>query len=285
MLTSTELSAKNIIVEPTTDSSHQCERDIGLRIYQTPVLQLPNDLYVPPQAFAIWLEQFAGPLDFLLYLVKKNNFDLTQMPILPITEQYLAYINQLDHDHFELAGDYLLMASTLIAIKSELLLPKPQTPTDERDPKAELIERLEAYAQIKGASQRLDTLIRLERDVFLALVSLPDVSIMQAELPSYSPNLLIDSLFKMQLQPDYQLQAHTIKVDTVPLADRIASISRQLSGDGARSFYQLLDKTQGKIGVVVSFVAVLELIKRQLIGVVNNEKNEPLDQLNLEWLA
>ena len=92
--------------------------DMSLRIYQTPVQHLPEDLYVPPQAFAIWLEQFAGPLDFLLYLVKKNNVDLTQMPILPITEQYLAYIGELDSEHFELAGDYLLMASTLICAYS-----------------------------------------------------------------------------------------------------------------------------------------------------------------------
>lgn len=241
----------------------------ALRIYQTPVQHLPDDLYVPPQAFAIWLEQFAGPLDFLLYLVKKNNVDLTQLPILPITEQYLAYISELDTAHFELAGDYLLMASTLIAIKTELLLPKPETPTDERDPKDELIERLEEYAQIKAASQRLDNLVRLERDVFLAMVSMPSQDVMSTELPSYSPTLLIDSLFKMQLQPDYQM--HTIKVDTVPLADRIASISRQLSTGSARSFYDLLDKSQGKVGVVVSFVAVLELMKRQLIGVVTND--------------
>ena len=274
--------------------------DMSLRIYQTPIQHLPEDLYVPPQAFAIWLEQFAGPLDFLLYLVKKNNVDLTRMPILPITEQYLAYISELDTNHFELAGDYLLMASTLIAIKTELLLPKPETPSDERDPKAELIERLEEYAQVKAASQRLDNLIRLERDVFLAMVSMPSQDIMNAELPSYSPTLLIDSLFKMQLQPDYQM--HSIKVDAVPLADRIASISRQLSMDGARSFYELLDKTQGKIGVVVSFVAVLELIKRQLIGVVANSTdsrvntannadsslpthNDLLGKLTLEWLA
>ena len=269
--------------------------DMALRIYQTPVQHLPEDLYVPPQAFAIWLEQFAGPLDFLLYLVKKNNVDLTQMPILPITEQYLAYIGELDTEHFELAGDYLLMASTLIAIKTELLLPKPETPSDERDPKAELIERLEEYAQIKVASQRLDNLVRLERDVFLALVSMPSQDVMNAELPNYSPNLLIDSLFKMQLQPDYQM--HTIKVDAVPLSDRIASISRQLSTDGARSFYELLDKSQGKIGVVVSFVAVLELMKRQLVGVVNNNPesqsaahNETaadrhIGQLTLQWLA
>ncbi|HAV48115.1 MAG TPA: segregation/condensation protein A [Psychrobacter sp.] len=269
--------------------------DMALRIYQTPVQHLPEDLYVPPQAFAIWLEQFAGPLDFLLYLVKKNNVDLTQMPILPITEQYLAYISELDTEHFELAGDYLLMASTLIAIKTELLLPRPETPSDERDPKAELIERLEEYAQIKVASQRLDNLVRLERDVFLALVSVPSQDVMNAELPNYSPNLLIDSLFKMQLQPDYQM--HTIKVDAVPLSDRIASISRQLSTDGARSFYVLLDKSQGKVGVVVSFVAVLELMKRQLVGVVNNNPesqsaahNETaadryIGQLTLQWLA
>lgn len=271
----------------------------AIRIYQTPVQHLPEDLYVPPQAFAIWLEQFAGPLDFLLYLVKKNNVDLTQMPILPITEQYLSYIGELDTEHFELAGDYLLMASTLIAIKTELLLPKPETPTDERDPKAELIERLEEYAQIKAASQRLDNLVRLERDVFLAMVSIPNQDIMSAEMPSYSPNLLLDSLFKMQLQPDYQM--HTINVDTVPLADRIASISRQLSTAGARSFYQLLDKTQGKIGVVVSFVAVLELMKRQLIGVVHTEAdstitsdihgtdqhstNHDIPSLTLQWLV
>lgn len=269
--------------------------DMALRIYQTPVQHLPEDLYVPPQAFAIWLEQFAGPLDFLLYLVKKNNVDLTQMPILPITEQYLAYIGELDTEHFELAGDYLLMASTLIAIKTELLLPRPETPSDERDPKAELIERLEEYAQIKVASQRLDNLVRLERDVFLALVSVPSQDVMNAELPNYSPNLLIDSLFKMQLQPDYQM--HNIKVDAVPLSDRIASISRQLSTDGARSFYELLDKSQGKIGVVVSFVAVLELMKRQLIGVVNNHSelqpaadnqsavDRHIGQLTLQWLA
>lgn len=269
--------------------------NMTLRIYQTPVQHLPDDLYVPPQAFAIWLEQFAGPLDFLLYLVKKNNVDLTQMSILPITKQYLAYIKELDTVHFELAGDYLLMASTLIAIKTELLLPKPQALIDERDPKAELIERLEEYAQIKEASQRLDNLVRLERDVFLALVSMPDLDIMQAELPSYSPNLLIDSLFKMQLQADYQI--HTVKVDAIPLADRIASISRQLSSDGSHSFYELLDKVQGKIGVVVSFVAVLELMKRQLVGVVNTElttddinssiagKANNLSQLTLQWLA
>jgi len=275
-------AASDLADQASTDTT-----DAALRIYQTPVANLPEDLYVPPGAFAIWLEQFAGPLDFLLYLVKKNNVDLTQMDILPITEQYLAYIGELDSDHFELAGDYLLMASTLIAIKTELLLPKPQTPTDERDPKAELIERLEAYAQIKEVSRRLDSLVRLERDVFLAMVSLPSTDVMQAELLCYSPTLLIDSLFKMQLQPDYQM--HNIKVDAVPLSDRIASISRQLSTGSARSFYQLLDKSQGRVGAVVSFVAVLELMKRQLVGIVSSDveadrETSQINSLTLQWL-
>lgn len=238
--------------------------DVAVRIYQTPVDTLPEDLYIPPQAFAIWLEQFEGPLDFLLYLVKKNNFDVTETAILPITEQYLSYIHGLDEDHFELAGDYLLMASTLIAIKTELLLPKPEHIEEERDPKAELIQRLEEYAQIKEASRRLDGLVRLERDVFLALASLPSPEVMAKQLPSYSANLLVESLLKMQLKPDYQM--HTVKVDPVPLSDRIASISRQLSERGSGHFHELLDHTQGKLGVVVSFVAVLELVKRQLVG-------------------
>ncbi|MDO5767989.1 MAG: segregation/condensation protein A [Psychrobacter sp.] len=249
---------------------------LAARIYQTPIESLPDDLYIPPEAFEVWLDQFEGPLDFLLYLVKKNNFDLTDMAILPITEQYLAYIGELDEDHFELAGDYLLMASTLIAIKTQLLLPRPEPSNadkEDRDPKAELIARLEEYAQIKEASRRLDNLVRLERDVFLAMVSLPDSDVMAAELPSYPATMLVDSLLKMQLKPDYQM--HTVQVDPVPLEDRIASITRQLSEHGQGRFADLLDKRQGRLGVVVSFVAVLELIKRQLIKVVEIEDQNP----------
>lgn len=253
-----------------TPSQADSDPGASIRIYTTPVETLPEDLYVPPQAFAIWLEQFEGPLDFLLYLVKKNNFDITDTAILPITEQYLAYIDELDADHFELAGDYLLMASTLIAIKTELLLPLPEKVEDERDPKAELISRLEDYAQIKEASRRLDNLIRLERDVFLAMASLPDPDVMAAELPSYPAEMLVESLLKMQLKPDYQM--HNIKVDPIQLSDRIASISRQLSERGEEAFVELLDQSQGRLGVVVSFVAVLELMKRQIIDVITSEQ-------------
>ncbi len=261
------------------------------RIFDTPVESLPEDLYIPPQAFAVWLEQFAGPLDFLLYLVKKNNFDITSTAILPITEQYLAYIGELDADHFELAGDYLLMASTLIAIKTQLLLPNPDKVDDEQDPKAELIARLEEYAQIKAVSQRLDALARVERDIFLAFVSMPSDEAMRAVLPAYSPDLLIDSLLMMQRKPDYQM--HTVTIDPVPLSNRIASISQQLQQHKQKRFVELLDAKQGKLGVVVSFVAVLELIKRQLIEPLLNkidgqdeaERTTKLNDMSFRWVA
>lgn len=257
----------------------------GVRIFDTPVARLPDDLYIPPQAFAIWLEQFAGPLDFLLYLVKKNNFDIVETALLPITEQYLDYIKNLDSEYFELAGDYLLMASTLIVIKSELLLPQsPKQPDDEQSPKAKLIKKLEAYAQIKEASLQLDRLIRLERDVFLAYVNLPSVHAMTATAPTFSPDILANSLIAMQLKPDYQM--HTVSRDPVPLAERLANISKTLSQKGSATFAELLDKTQGKIGVVVSFVAVLELMKRGFVGFCDDRPHEQhfLSHEKLYWL-
>lgn len=259
--------------------------DLAIRLYQTPVQSLPDDLYIPPEAFAIWLEQFEGPLDFLLYLVKKNNFDITTTAILPITEQYLTYIQELDSDHFELAGDYLLMASTLIAIKSELLLPTPELPTDEKNPTKQLIQRLEEYAQIKEVSKRLDNLLRLERDVFLAYASLPSAESLAKQIPPYPANILTDSLIKMQLKPDYQM--HHIKVDIVPLAERIAKISRFLSEQKQGNFQQILDKSQGKLGIVVSFIAILELAKQRLIDFYqeNHDETVELSQLTLVWLG
>lgn len=256
--------------------------DLAIRIFETPVQSLPEDLYIPPEAFAIWLEQFEGPLDFLLYLVKKNNFDITTTAILPITEQYLTYIDELDEQHFELAGDYLLMASTLIAIKSELLLPKPELPEVERDPTKQLIDRLEQYAQIKSVAKRLDSLMRLERDVFLAYASLPNPEILDKEIPPYPATMLVDSLIKMQLKPAYQM--HHIKADIVPLADRMASISRILASKKQGTFDQILDKSQGKIGVVVSFVAILELAKQRMIEFLFDEKEDvAINHLTLVW--
>lgn len=259
-----------------------------IRLYQTPVQSLPEDLYIPPAAFAIWLEQFEGPLDFLLYLVKKNNFDITSTALLPITAQYLDYIKELDDAYFELAGDYLLMASTLIAIKSELLLPAPSPVPDDISPTKALLDRLTHYAQIKHVSERLDSLLRLERDVFLAYASLPDDdSLAQAAADLRAPypaDWLAKSLRAMQMRPDYQLHTHHIRADRVRLAERMRSIRQFMRSQQRAPFWQVLDKRQGRLGVVVSFVAVLELAKQHLIDfIIDEDSATPSDQLTLIW--
>lgn len=264
--------------------------DFTIRLYQTPVQSLPEDLYIPPAAFAIWLEQFEGPLDFLLYLVKKNNFDITRTALLPITAQYLDYIKQLDDAYFELAGDYLLMASTLIAIKSELLLPAPAPVQDEVSPTKTLLDRLAHYAQIKHASERLDSLLRLERDVFLAYASLPDSdSLAQAAADlrqPYPADWLAASLRAMQTRLDYQMHTHHIRADRVRLAERMRSIRQFLRSQQRALFCEVLDKRQGRLGVVVSFVAVLELAKQRVIDFSIDENSRTnIDQLTLVWAA
>lgn len=190
------------------------------------------------------------------------------------------------------------MASTLIAIKSELLLPQSKVDDDEISPKARLIRRLEEYAQIKEAARRIDGLLRLERDVFLAFASMPSPEAMQKQLPKYSPELLVGSLIHMKIRPE--AITHTVQADSVPLSQRIASITRLISEKGVSTFAELIDKSQGKIGIVVSFVAVLELIKRGLIGFDetdssklnltkndayhNNQNGQDLTKQSLHWL-
>ena len=248
-----------------------------LRLFDQQLSELPEDLYVPPEAFEIWLDQFEGPLDFLLYLVQKNGLDLTQMALLPITEQYLSYIDQLQAKRFELAGDYLLMAATLIDIKSRLMLPEDTKPEKlEADPTKLLLERLAAYAQIKQVSQQVDKLNRLERDVFEALASAPKLT----ELPQlYDVQLLHDAWVSALLRP--RLAAHEVIEDTVPLHERMAQITAKISQLKICTFVDLLSPAQGRLGAVVSFVAVLELLKQQLIEVISLSE-EPLA---LSWLG
>lgn len=247
------------------------------RLYDQTIDELPEDLYIPPEAFAVWIEQFEGPLDFLLYLVRKNGLDLTEMSILPIIEQYLDYIKHLDTLHFELAGDYMLMAATLIDIKTRLMLPKPKVVEDEDDPTKTLLERLSIYAQIKEAAERVDTLIRLERDVFAALASLPELP--KIEVPeNHDAALLQKAMVGLSLKP--RMVQHHIGFDDVPLSDKIAEVSIRLQKLKYCRFYELLNPEQGRIGVVVSLVAVLELLKQQLIKIVSHH-DEPL---TLNWI-
>lgn len=249
------------------------------RLYDQEITELPEDLYIPPEAFAVWIEQFEGPLDFLLYLVRKNGLDLTEMAILPITEQYLEYIGHLDSHHFELAGDYLLMAATLIDIKTRLMLPKPKAIEDEEDPTKNLLERLQIYAQIKEATVRIDKLIRLERDVHLAIVSLPDDSEPVVAEDSYDVALLQKAMMGIALRP--RIIQHEIDADVVPLSERITDVSLKLQKFQFCRFLELIEPSQGRVGVVVSFVAVLELLKQRLIQITSRD-DEPL---TLNWVG
>lgn len=253
------------------------------RLYDQEITELPEDLYIPPEAFAVWIEQFEGPLDFLLYLVRKNGLDLTEMAILPITEQYLQYISRLEAQHFELAGDYLLMAATLIDIKTRLMLPKPKAIEDEEDPTKNLLERLAIYAQIKEASARIDQLIRLERDVHQAIVSLPESKLLQTEPAmsdeTYEVDLLQKAMMGIALRP--RLIQHEIHADVVPLSERITEVSLKLQKFQFCRFSELIEQSQGRVGVVVSFVAVLELLKQRLIQITSRD-DEPL---TLNWVG
>lgn len=249
------------------------------RLYDQEITELPEDLYIPPEAFAVWIEQFEGPLDFLLYLVRKNGLDLTEMAILPITEQYLQYIDHLEAQHFELAGDYLLMAATLIDIKTRLMLPKPKAIEDEDDPTKNLLERLAIYAQIKEASARIDQLIRLERDVHEAIVSLPETIEPVISDETYEVDLLQKAMMGIALRP--RLIQHEIHADVVPLSERITEVSLKLQKFKFCRFNELIEPSQGRVGVVVSFVAILELLKQRLIQITSRDE-EPL---TLNWVG
>lgn len=257
---------------------------LKIRIYDKQIEELPEDLYIPPEAFAVWIDQFEGPLDFLLYLVRKNGLDLTEMAILPITEQYLDYIKHLDSHHFELAGDYLLMAATLIDIKTRLMLPKPKVIEDETDPTKTLLERLAIYAQIKEASVRVNQLILLERDVHHAIVSMPMAKIAENQEKNlqnqyYDTALLEKAMLKIAMRP--RMTKHEVEADIIPLSERIADVSHQLQKFKYCRFMELLSPEQGRVGVVVSFVAILELLKQQFIKITSADD----EALTLHWIG
>lgn len=236
-----------------------------VRIDHTWLEALPNDLYIPPEAFAILLERFEGPLDFLLYLVKKNGFDLRQIDIAPIASQYMAYINLMQNLDVELAADYLVMAALLADIKSRLLLPKPSKVEIEDDPRHNLLERLARYAQIKAAAQQLQHADILGRDRHVAYADQPTV---EDEYTGFSAQLLRDAMRALLSKPDPL--RHEVAAESVDLAERIDAVQRAVQSGQPVRFSALLLARQGRIGVVVSLIAVLELLRQRYIRLVDD---------------
>jgi segregation and condensation protein A len=236
-----------------------------------PLIQLPNDLYIPPQALEVLLEAFTGPLDLLLYLIKKQNFDILDIPVAEITRQYMQYIELMQVLEIELAAEYLVMAAILTEIKSRLLLPKPaetQTNDDEMmDPRAELIRRLQEYERTKQAAQVLEQLPRLGRDVFLAMAEagLPSTS---AENPRQVPPLALEELvevFQAVLARAALKKHHAITEEPLSIKDRMSQILQKMTIQTTIKFTELFKCEEGRMGVVVTFMALLELWRQSLI--------------------
>lgn len=244
------------------------------RLYGEPMLELPKDLYIPPDALQIFLDAFEGPLDLLLYLIRRANLNVLDIPMAPLTVQYLKYVEAMRASNLELAADYLLMAAVLLEIKSRMLLPRPpREDAGEEDPRAELVRRLLEYEQTKLAAARLDALPRVERDfewvsVFVAekvVECLPDVNLHDLQLA------WLRIMKKARLT-----QHHRVGKEQLSVREHMTAILRKLRDGGFVVFDTLFDPVLGPAGLVVSFLAVLELVKERLVEVTQNEAFAPL---------
>lgn len=241
----------------------------------SPLIRLPEDLYIPPEALEVFLETFEGPLDLLLYLIRRQNLDILDVPIAEVTRQYVAYIDMMQELKMELAAEYLLMAAILAEIKSRMLLPKPESTVEEdEDPRAELIRRLQEYERFKHAAQALDRLPRWERDLFGVEVDVSEIEVRKI-LPTVD---LRDVLLAFQdvLKRAVQVSHHEIQREPLSVRERMSAVLSQLMEAASLEFRQLFHRGEGRQGVVVSLLAILELAKENLIEIV---QEEPLEEL------
>jgi segregation and condensation protein A len=240
-----------------------------------PVTTLPQDLYIPPYALQVFLEAFEGPLDLLLYLIRRQNIDVLDIPIAEITKQYVKYIEVMKELQLELAGEYLLMAAMLAEIKSRMLLPRPETEEEgEEDPRAELVRRLQEYERFKKAAEDISDLPRLERDVFVASADAPERKI-TTKMPDVTMKELLlafhDVLQRAEMFSNLQLQREPLSV-----RQRMSEILTRIKANEFTGFADLFDPEEGRMGVAVTFIAVLELLRETVIEVVQSEEFAPL---------
>jgi segregation and condensation protein A len=240
-----------------------------------PVTTLPQDLYIPPYALQVFLEAFEGPLDLLLYLIRRQNIDILNIPIAEITKQYVQYIEVMHELQLELAGEYLLMAAMLAEIKSRMLLPRPETQEDEEDdPRAELVRRLQEYERFKKAAEDISDLPRLERDVFVATADAPERKV-TTKMPDVSMKELLlafhDVLKRAEMFSNLHLQREPLSV-----RQRMSEILTRIKAGAFTEFADLFDPEEGRMGVAVTFIAILELLKDSVIEVVQSEQFAPL---------
>jgi segregation and condensation protein A len=241
-----------------------------------PITEMPRDLYIPPQALEVFLEAFEGPLDMLLYLIRRQNLDILDIPIAEITRQYMRYIELMQVLQLELAGEYLLMAATLAEVKSRMLLPrvKSEDPADETDPRAELVRRLQEYERFKRAAEGIDQLRRLERDTWVASAELADRKVVRI-----APQVTLQEMllaFQDVLSRNDLFAHHHVQREPLSVRQRMTDVLSSLTDSAFVDFVRLFRPDEGRRGVTVTFVAILELLREGLIEIAQAEPYAPL---------
>jgi len=260
-----------LAVEPTPE---QGEMPFAM-VHGEPLTQLPRDLYIPPQALEVFLEAFEGPLDLLLYLIRRQNVDILNIPIAEITRQYTQYIELMQELQLELAGEYLLMAATLAEIKSRMLLPRPaDAELVEQDPRAELVRRLQEYERFKRAASDIDQLPRLERDVWQVSAQLQERRLVRA-LPQVTLREMLLAFKEVALRAE-MFAHHHVRREPLSVRERMSSILLALEAGSFVEFSRLFTLEEGRAGVTVAFMALLELLREGLIEVTQTEPYAPL---------
>ena len=235
--------------------------------------KLPDDLFIPPNALEICLETFSGPLDLLLYLIRKENINILDLDVSNITDQYLEYIEMMDALKFELAADYLVMAATLAEIKSRLMLPKDSFEEEEEDPRAALIKRLQEYQRFKIVSEKIAVLPLVDRDVFIASAKKPEIKIDNNHEINISSEELYDTIREVLSRPNYKT-THLIDFEELSTQERIQILLNFLDKQNIITFSKTLKKNEGKKGVVVTLLASLELAKDGYVELIQNKSDE-----------
>jgi segregation and condensation protein A len=252
------------------------QQEMPLAVFKgQPVLQMPQDLYIPPDALEVILDAFEGPLDLLLYLIRRQNLDILDIPVAEVTRQYVDYIGAIEDLRFELAAEYLVMAAILAEIKSRMLLPRPPSEDGlEADPRAELVRRLQEYERFKKAAEDIDDLDRLDRDTSLAHAHVPERATVKVPPPVDLREMLL-ALRDVLKRADLYTH-HAIRREALSVRQRMGEVLAKLGDGSFHAFESLFNAEEGRLGVVVSFLAILELAKEQLLEIVQESPQAPI---------
>ncbi|MGB1271996.1 MAG: segregation and condensation protein A [Endozoicomonas sp.] len=250
-------------------------RDALALVRGEPFTKLPDDLYIPPDALEIFLEAFEGPLDLLLYLIKRNNMEILDIQVAEITRQYMEYVQLMQSSQFELAAEYLVMAATLAEIKSRMLLPRvSEGEEEEEDPRAELVRRLQEYERFKQAAEDIDALPRMGRNIWPVNVQAPDYERTQAH-PEVDLQEILLAMGEIIRRAD-RFENHLVEEEALSVRERMSEVLSMLSPERFTPFVALYRVDEGRLGVVVTFMAIMELIKESLIELVQSEPFGPI---------